>query len=114
MEARIEADVFASIDRALEAARSVGARLDVNCGAFRRGLSPVYPLPEILRRAREMEVRVTLGDDGHGVGTVGTELAASVRAIAEAGYLEIDYLTRRDGETTWIPAPIEEVRPEIP
>ena len=61
-----------------------------------------------------MEIRVTLGDDGHGVATVGTELEASLRAIGEAGYREIDYLSRRDGETVWISAPIEEVRPASP
>jgi histidinol-phosphatase (PHP family) len=113
MQARIETHVFSSIDRALEAARAAGARLDVNCGAYRRGLSPVYPLPEILRRAHAMEIRVTLGDDGHGVATVGAGLDASLRAIAEAGYREIDYLTRSDGETIWASAPIDEVKPAL-
>ena len=114
MEARIDADVFANIDHVLEAVSTAGTRLDINCGAFRRGLSPVYPLPEILSRAREMNIPVTLGDDSHGVESVGQGLDASLRAIARAGYREIDYLSRREGETVWVSTPIEEVEPTIP
>jgi len=113
METRIDPGVFANIERVLEAVSAAGTRLDINCGALRRGLSPVYPLPEILSRAREMRIPVTLGDDSHGVESVGKGLDASLRAITRAGYREIDYLSRRDGETVWVSAPIEEVRPAI-
>ena len=33
------------------------------------------------------------------------------RVIAAAGYKAVDHLTRRDGETRWVSAPIETVAP---
>ncbi len=103
--------VYASIERALEAVRAAGSALDVNCGAYRRGLSPVYPLPAILERACEMEIPVTLGDDSHGVTTVGVGLDACMRAIHTAGYREVHYLARLDGAVQWQTAKLEDVRP---
>jgi histidinol-phosphatase (PHP family) len=85
--------------------------LDVNCGAHRRGLSPVYPLPEILKRARQMGIGVTLGDDSHGAHDVGVGLDACLKAIADAGYSEVAYLSRRDGAVGWQSTPLAEVRP---
>jgi histidinol-phosphatase (PHP family) len=99
------------IERALQAVAAHGAVLDVNCGAHRRGLSPVYPLPEILERARHMGIGVTLGDDSHGISSVGIALDASLQAIAAAGYREVCYLARNAGETTWQRAPLDTVKP---
>jgi len=89
--------ILREIDDTLEAVRAVGAALDVNCAAFRNGYGPVYPLPAILERACAMGVRVTLGDDSHGVATVGVGLERSVAAIAAAGYRSIAMLTRAEG-----------------
>lgn len=100
--------VMSEIDRALEAIRSYGGILDINCAAFRNGYGPVYPLPQVLERAHRMGVRVTLGDDSHGVDTVGVSLAKSVQAAANAGYDSIAYLTRADG---WRDAPLGQMAP---
>ena len=100
-----------TIDRALEAAKASDAMLDVNPGAFRRGLSPVYPLPAILERAQRMGVAVTLGDDGHGAHDVGAGLQECLAAIAAAGYREVSYLARVDGTLQKLRSPLEEVRP---
>ncbi len=99
------------IERALEAVRDCGGVLDVNCGAFRRGLSPVYPLPPILERARALGIGVTLGDDGHGAHDVGVGLHACMHAIAAAGYTELRYLARLDGVAQWCSATIGDVHP---
>ena len=116
--ASIDPAAWPHLEAALEAVRAAGAALDVNSGAFRRGLSPVYPLPAILQRARQMGVGVTLGDDGHGAHDVGVGLDACLRALADAGYRELRYLAReRDGAAglgspaTWRSVAIEEVRP---
>lgn len=89
--------VSRTIDRTLEAIRAAASILDVNCAAFRNGYGPVYPLPQILERAQAMDIRVTLGDDSHGVETVGVGLVQSLAAIAAAGYQSVAYLTRADG-----------------
>jgi histidinol-phosphatase (PHP family) len=109
--AHFEPVVMQRIEATLEAAKTVGAVLDVNCGAHRRGLSPVYPLPEILKRARQMGIGVTLGDDSHGAHDVGVGLDACLKAIADAGYSEVAYLSRRDGAVGWQSTPLAEVRP---
>lgn len=110
-EACFSPKVMVHVDRVLEAVRGFGGVLDVNCGAHRRGLSPVYPLPEILERARAMEIGVTLGDDSHGVATVGAGLNDCMRAIANAGYREVCYLTRVGGGVQWLRAPLSDVGP---
>lgn len=111
MEVSIAPEVLPNLDRTLEVIAETGSRLDVNSGAYRPRMSPVYPLPEILLRARKMGIGVTLGDDGHGVKNVGEGLDECMRVIAQAGYSEVDYLSRRDGKVVWSSAPIDEVRP---
>jgi histidinol-phosphatase (PHP family) len=103
--------VYRRIDDALEAVRSVGGVLEVNCATHRRGLGPVYPLPQILERARGMGIGVTLGDDGHGAHDVGVGLDASMQAIAAAGYREVHYLAKPGDAVELRSAPIEDVRP---
>lgn len=115
--ASIDPSAWPHLEAALEAVRDAGSALDVNCGASRRGLSPVYPLPAILKRAREMGVGVTLGDDGHGAHDVGVGLDGCMQAIAAAGYRELRYLARDEGgarglsaPATWRSIAIEEAR----
>lgn len=100
--------VLRAIETTLEAIRASAGVLDVNCAAFRNGYGPVYPLPQILERARAMGIRVTLGDDSHGVQTVGVGLEQSLAAIAAAGYESVSYLTRGSG---WREAALESVAP---
>lgn len=102
--------VVRKIHRTLEAIRANGAVLDVNCAAFRNGYGPVYPLAQILESARQMDIPVTLGDDSHGVDTVGVGLDESLTTIAKAGYRSVAYLTRADG---WREAPIDTIRPRF-
>jgi histidinol-phosphatase (PHP family) len=89
--------VFQNVERSLEAILAYGGILDVNCASARNGYGPAYPLPQILRRAREMGVRVTMGDDSHGVRTVGVGLVESRDAIRAAGFRKVSYLTRKCG-----------------
>jgi histidinol-phosphatase (PHP family) len=107
------AGVYRHIEGALEAVRAVGGVLEVNCATHRRGLGPVYPLPEILTRARHMGIGVTLGDDSHGAHDVGVGLDASLRAIAAAGYREVCYLAKPAEHVVWCKAAIEDVHPSL-
>ncbi|MCM2442329.1 histidinol-phosphatase [Agrobacterium vitis] len=100
--------VLREVDILLEAIEAYGGILDVNCAAFRNDYGPVYPLPHILKRVRHMGIRVTLGDDSHGVDTVGVGLEQSVAAIRAAGFESIAYLTRANG---WLQADIDDVAP---
>ena len=109
--ASFSAPVMQRIERTLEAVAANGAVLDVNCGAARRGYSPVYPLPEILARACQMGIGVTLGDDSHGAHDVGVGLDACMAAIAAAGYRSVRYLAREDGRAIFRDAALADVRP---
>jgi histidinol-phosphatase (PHP family) len=102
---------LAHAERVLEAALASGSALEVNAAPVRRGFGPAYPGPQVLARARVMGVPVTLGDDSHGPDGVGVGLDACLEAIASAGYREVHYLTRREGEVVLASAPIEQVRP---
>jgi histidinol-phosphatase (PHP family) len=104
-------NVMRRISDVLEVVRAAGSVLDVNCSAWRRGLGPVYPLPEILERARSMGVGVTLGDDSHGVDGVGVGLEASLEAIAKAGYREARCLVRLERSLIWEPVALGDIRP---
>jgi histidinol-phosphatase (PHP family) len=105
------AKVMRRVEQLLAVIREAGAALDVNCGGWRRGYGPVYPLPEILKLARRMGLGVTLGDDSHGVATVGVGLDACVAAIVEAGFEEVQRLQRCADGVRWTPTPIEDLRP---
>jgi len=110
-EFRFSAGALRHAERVLEAARAEGAALEVNAAPARRGFGPVYPGPQVLARARQMNVPVTLGDDSHGPDGVGVGLDACLAAIAAAGYRDVHYLTRRDGAVVLASAPLDEVRP---
>ena len=110
-EARFNSIVMNKIESTLEAVRAVGAVLDVNARAHRRGFGPVYPLPEILTLAKGMGIGVTLGDDSHGPQDVGVGLDECLRAIGEAGYEEVHYLTRVDGAVRWKRTNLSDVAP---
>jgi histidinol-phosphatase (PHP family) len=101
-------------ERVLEAARSAGSALEVNAAPARRGFGPVYPGPQVLSRACAMGVAATLGDDSHGPDTVGIGLDACLRALVDAGYRDVHYLTRQEGRVLLQSAPIEQVRPAEP
>ncbi len=103
--------VLAHIEATLEIIVAAGAVLDVNAAPHRRGLGPVYPLPEILALAHRMGVGVTLGDDSHGAHDVGVGLDACLRAIAQAGYSELCYFTREGGVVEKRRAALDDVHP---
>ncbi len=103
------AEVLPLIDETLEAARAIDAALDVNAAPARKRFGPVYPLPSILKRARQIGVRVTLGDDSHAVADVGAGLDACLRAIADAGYRRVSYLVKSTASVEWREAALEDM-----
>lgn len=106
--------VHQHISRALEAVKAVDGLMEINVATHRRGLGPVYPLPEILAEALRMGIDITLGDDSHGAHDVGVGLDAGLAAIGKAGYREICYLARQQAEVVRKRAPLAEVRPHLP
>jgi histidinol-phosphatase (PHP family) len=98
-------------ERVLEAALAAGSAIEVNAAPVRRGFGPVYPGPQVLSRACQLGVPVTLGDDSHGPDGVGIGLDACLLAIQAAGYERVHYLSRREGQVVLCHAPLGEVQP---
>lgn len=109
-----DASVWPSIERALEAVKASGALLEVNATPVRKAFGPVYPGLAILRRAAAMDIPVTLSDDSHGPDVVGGCLEDCLRAIHEAGYARVHYLSRcgdERGPLQILSAALADVRP---
>ena len=109
-----DAAVWPSIERALNAVKESGTLLELNATPVRKDFGPVYPSIEILQRARELEIPVTLSDDSHGPDVVGGALDACLRALSQVGYQRVHYLSRAgelDGplQVRW--AALADVRP---
>jgi histidinol-phosphatase (PHP family) len=104
-------NVHKHISRALEAVAASGSMMEINVATHRRGLGPVYPLPEILREALKMGIDITLGDDSHGAHDVGVGLDAGLAAISSAGYREVCYLATQDGAVVRERAALSEIKP---
>ncbi len=111
---QIAPSVWPAVTRALEAVKASGTLLEVNATPARKQFGPVYPAPEILRRAHAMEIPVTLSDDSHGPDVVGGALDECLRAIQLAGFDRVHYLSRggdAKGPVTVQSAPLDRVRP---
>jgi histidinol-phosphatase (PHP family) len=83
-------------DETLEAAKRANAILDVNARGLIKPVQRVYPRVELLRRACELKIPATLGDDSHAPDQVGAHLEHSVAAMRAAGYTSIEALLLKD------------------
>ena len=89
--------IAGAAERALEAARAVGAALDLNTAGWRKNLGGPYPAPWLLERARDLGVGFCFGDDSHGPALVGDGVERAREYLLAQGVKEIQGLTRRDG-----------------
>lgn len=82
---------------ALEAIRESGSILDVNTGAYRKGLTCPYPSPWLVREARERGIPFCFGDDSHSCADVGSGIEPARAYLLENGVESIRIL-RHDGD----------------
>lgn len=66
--------VRAAIDDALHLTSEVGSLIELNTAAYRKGLGDPYPAPSIVRRASELGIAFTFGDDSHHIDHVAANL----------------------------------------
>jgi histidinol-phosphatase (PHP family) len=88
----------------LETLRDRGVALDINARGLIKPCRAIYPADWILADARELGVRVTLGDDSHGPDEVGARLEHAVAALRRAGYTEMA-IVRPRGTLEAVPLP---------
>jgi len=90
------ARVRQAVEHALEAIRSVGARVEVNTSALRKGLDQPYPADWIVQMGARMGMRFCIGDDSHRPAQVGFGLEQARLHLLRNGVREVHFLTREN------------------
>ena len=86
-EAHIQLDSVARrVERNLRVIAELNLYLDLNARAIGKGQPEPYPTRSILERARELGIHVIIGDDSHGVDSVGRDLDVGIRVAVELGF----------------------------
>ncbi|MDW8107160.1 MAG: histidinol-phosphatase [Armatimonadota bacterium] len=93
-----------AVVEALEAIHAVGARVEVNTSALRKGLDQPYPADWIVQLGARMGVKFCFGDDSHRPHQVGFGLEAARQHLLRNGVREVHFLTREGGQV--VPASV--------
>jgi histidinol-phosphatase (PHP family) len=97
-----------AVEYALEAIRAVGARVEVNTSALRKGLDQPYPADWIVQMGARMGVRFCIGDDSHRPAQVGFGLEEARLHLLRNGVREVHFLTREGGAIVPASASLED------
>lgn len=97
-----------AVEQALEAIRAVGARVEVNTSALRKGLDQPYPADWIVQMGARMGVRFCIGDDSHRPAQVGFGLDEARQHLLRNGVREVHFFTREGGAIVPTSAPLED------
>lgn len=79
---------------ALEAVKTTGGILDLNCAAYRKGMDSPYPAPWLIAAAADLRVPFCFGDDSHGPSEVGQDLDRGRDYLLQNGVRSITMLRR--------------------
>jgi histidinol-phosphatase (PHP family) len=93
-----EGRVWYAVTRALIEVAKIGALMEVNSAALRKGLTTPYPGPAIVEEFMKMGGRFTLSDDSHGVVQVGLNFKRTVAYMKSLGIKEVWHLEPRKGD----------------
>ncbi len=79
-------DIRKKIVRNLKACKKNNLILDFNTRALKKKAKEPYISRSILRKAKELGVRVAPGDDSHGIMDIGTDIKTGVKILTRAGF----------------------------
>ncbi|MBN2308895.1 MAG: histidinol-phosphatase [Candidatus Hydrogenedentes bacterium] len=94
-------------ESALDAIAEVGAILDVNTGAYRKGDATPYPAPWMVGAARARGIPFCFGDDSHDPAHVGAHFDEARAYLLEHGVQRITTLDRQDGRIVRRAVPLD-------
>lgn len=80
---------------ALNAIKENNICLEVNTSGLRKQAQEIYPSDEILQKAYELDIPLTLGSDSHKPMEVGWEFEATVRKLKKIGFSKICRFDKR-------------------
>lgn len=84
-------------DEALRVIAAVGSLVEVNTAGYRKGLGGPYPAPWVIKRASELGIAFTFGDDSHHIDHVAANLERARAYLLAYGVHHIGTLTRDAG-----------------
>jgi histidinol-phosphatase (PHP family) len=93
------ADIAEHVHTALQAIKENDLVLDVNTGGKRGLVREIYPSPDILQLAREMDIPVILGSDAHAPGEVASFFPECLTTLRQIGYSETVVFSQRRRST---------------
>ena len=77
---------MAKIKRNLELIKELDLLMDFNLRSLLKSADEPYISRVILQMARDMGIAVVPGDDSHGVGNVGANMATGIAILSELGF----------------------------
>ena len=86
--------VLLAVDDALELAAEHGSWIEINTAGLRKGLRGPYPAAPVVRRARDLGVQFTFGDDSHHVDHVAAGIEQARAHLLAQGVRTIGSLQR--------------------
>ncbi len=79
-------EIWEKVERNLTLIKDLGLCMDYNLRPLSRGEAHAYPCPDILNRARQMEIPVIPGDDSHGRDQAGVRVEEAVQDLSAMGF----------------------------
>ncbi|CAN6675054.1 hypothetical protein TRVA0_082S00188 [Trichomonascus vanleenenianus] len=101
--------VWDRIVRNIVYAKSIGAMIEINSAAIRKGWDSPYPKLDILKAILDNEGEVCLSDDSHGVAQVALNYHRSLEYLQQAGVSRVHYLTRDGTKVVKKSIPLDEL-----
>ncbi|KAK5991144.1 putative histidinol-phosphatase [Cladobotryum mycophilum] len=89
--------VWEKIKRNLEYCKEIGAWLECNSAALRKGLAEPYPCRSIAEEWVKLGGKFTMGDDSHGIAHVATNYARALTYLESLGVEHLWTFKRQDG-----------------
>jgi histidinol-phosphatase (PHP family) len=82
----LQPEIMRRIERNLELIKELDLIMDFNLRSLLKGADEPYISRVILEMARKMEIAVVPGDDSHGLGNIGINMAKSMAILADMGF----------------------------
>jgi histidinol-phosphatase (PHP family) len=82
----LQPEIMKRIERNLELIKELDLIMDFNLRSLLKGADEPYISRVILEMARKMEIAVVPGDDSHGLGNIGINMAKSMAILADMGF----------------------------
>ncbi|KAL7925750.1 histidinol phosphate phosphatase H [Trichoderma austrokoningii] len=95
-DVRLWAGVWQRIKRNLEYAAEIGAWLECNTSALRKGLAEPYPCRVISEQWLQLGGKFTMSDDSHGIAQVATNYSRALTFLESLGVEQVWTFQRQD------------------